>query len=145
MENYFQWRRSVIMKVPLWNSVGGPGTPLLNFEGGPGVPLLNFRGPRVPLLNLEGGLRSQGPGPTFTPCQFTSHFLLHCPPFNYERYTLLSTLKNINCKLIELTKSSLSQTLLYGNTLLDKEKTRILNPTIEYILSTERFKESLVQ
>ena len=45
----------------------------------------------------------------------TSHFLLHCPAFNDERYTLLSTLNNTDCKLLELTKSSLSQTLLYGN------------------------------
>ena len=52
----------------------------------------------------------------------TSHFLLHCPSFNVERYTLLSTLNKIDCKLLELTKSSLSQTLLYGNTLFDKEK-----------------------
>ena len=75
----------------------------------------------------------------------TSHFLLHCSTFNDERYTLLSILNNIDCKLLELTKSSLSQTLLYGNTLFDKEnKTRILNATIEYILSTERFKEPLI-
>ena len=52
----------------------------------------------------------------------TSHFLLHCPSFNDERSTLLSTLNKIYCKFLELTKSSLSQTLLYGNTLFDKEK-----------------------
>ena len=75
----------------------------------------------------------------------TSHFLLHCPTFNDERYTFLSTLNNIDCSLLELTKSSLLQTLLYGNTLFDKEKnTRILNATIEYILSTERFDEPLI-
>ena len=75
----------------------------------------------------------------------TSHFLLHCPTFNEERYTLLSTLNNIDCRLLELTKSSLSQTLLYGNTLFDKEKnTRILNSTTECILSTGRFEEPLI-
>ena len=75
----------------------------------------------------------------------TSHFILHCPTFNDERCTLLSTLNNIDCKLLELTKSSLSQTLLYGNTLFDKEKnTRILNATIECILSTGRFEEPLI-
>ena len=51
--------------VPLLNFVGGPEVPLLNFEGGLGVPLLNFRG--VPGLESRGH-RSQGPGPTFTPC-----------------------------------------------------------------------------
>ena len=71
----------------------------------------------------------------------TSHFLLHCPTFNDERYTLLSTLNNIDRKLLELTKSSLPQTLLLGNTLFDQGKnTRILNATIEYIL----FEESLI-
>ena len=69
----------------------------------------------------------------------TSHFLLHCPTFNDERYTLLSTLHKIDYKLLELTNSSLSQTLLHGNT-SDKEKnTLIPNSTIEYILSTCRF------
>ena len=68
----------------------------------------------------------------------TSHFLLHCPTFNDERYTLLSILNNIDCKFLELTKSSLSQTLLLGNTLSDTEKnTLILNATTEYILSTD--------
>ena len=52
----------------------------------------------------------------------TSHFLLHFPTFNDERYTLLSTLNKIDCKILELTKSSLSQTLLYGNKLFDKGK-----------------------
>ena len=51
-----------------------------------------------------------------------SHFLLHCPTFNDERYTILSTLNKTDCKLLELTKSYLPQTLLYGNTLFDKEK-----------------------
>ena len=57
----------------------------------------------------------------------------------------MSTFNKINCKLLELTKPSLSQTLLYGNTLFDKEKkTLFLNATIEYILSTERFEEPLI-
>ena len=64
---------------------------------------------------------------------------------NDERYTLLSTLNEMYCKLLELTNSPLSQTLLYGNTLFDKEKgALILNTTIEYVLSTERFKEPLI-
>ena len=52
----------------------------------------------------------------------TSQFLLHCPTFNDERYTLLSTLNNVDCKLLEFTKSFFSQTLLYGNALFDKAK-----------------------
>ena len=39
--------------------------------------------------------------------EFTSHFLLLCPTFNDELYTLLNTLNKIDCKLLKLTKSSL--------------------------------------
>ena len=64
---------------------------------------------------------------------------------HFERSTLLSTLNKIDCKLLQLTKPSLSQALLYGNTIFDKEKnTLILNATIEYILSTERLEEPLI-
>ena len=66
----------------------------------------------------------------------TSHFLLHCPRFNDERYIPLSTLNKTNFKLLELANSPLSQTPLHGNTL-------ILNTTIKHILSTERFEEAL--
>ena len=48
----------------------------------------------------------------------TSHFLLHCPIYNNDGSYLLSTIKNIDCKLLEITDSSLSQALLYGNHLL---------------------------
>ena len=75
----------------------------------------------------------------------TSHFFLHCPSFNDERYTLLCTLNEIDSKLLELTQSSVSQTLIYGNTLFDKEKnTLVLNATIEHILSTETFGDPLI-
>ena len=68
--------------------------------------------------------------------ELTSHFLLHCPIFNHTRYTLLSTLNNMD--------SYLTQTLLYGCTSFDSEtNTFVLNVTIDYILSTERFEEPL--
>ena len=53
----------------------------------------------------------------------TSHFLLHCPTFNDERYTLLSTLNNIDCKLLELTKPSLLPTFYMATHYLIKKKT----------------------
>ena len=48
----------------------------------------------------------------------TEHFLLHCPEFVNERRTLLSTLGNFNCNLLENTSKVLIQTLLFGNTSL---------------------------
>ena len=72
--------------------------------------------------------------------QSTSHFLLHCPIFLDKRHTLLNTLNSIYCKILELTDSYLTQTLLCGS--LDSEtNTLVLNATIDYILSNERFEE----
>ena len=64
--------------------------------------------------------------------------------YNDERYTLLSTIKNIDCRLLDVTETVLIKALLFGNCSVDAEtNTQILNPTIEYILSTKRFDESL--
>ena len=74
----------------------------------------------------------------------TYHFLLHCPIFHDKSHTLLSTLNNIDSKLLERNDSYLTQTLLFGSTSFDSEtNTFVLNATIDYILSTERFEEHL--
>ena len=74
----------------------------------------------------------------------TSHFLLHCPIYNNERSSLLSTIRNIDCKLLENTDSLLTQALLYGNPSLDiNTNSLILNAAIDFILSTKRFEEAL--
>ena len=52
----------------------------------------------------------------------------------HTRLTLLSTIGNINYKLLENTDSNLTQTLLFGNTSFD-------NATINFILLTKRFDE----
>ena len=63
----------------------------------------------------------------------------------YLEYLECLILNKTNCKLLELTNSSLSQTLLYGIALSEKENTTlILNATTEYILSIERFEETLI-
>ena len=74
----------------------------------------------------------------------TSHFLLHCPIFHDKRHTLLSTLDNIDSKILESNDSYLTQTFLFGSTSFDSEtNTLVLNATIDYILSTERFEQPL--
>ena len=57
MENYFQWKSVIVMKVPLLNFVGDPGTSPLNSEVGSGFPLINFRGDPGPTFKLWGGCR----------------------------------------------------------------------------------------
>ena len=75
----------------------------------------------------------------------TSHFLLHCPVFHDKRHSLLSTLNNIDSKILESTYSYLTQTLLFGCTSFHSEtKTLVLNATIDYILYTEISEEPLL-
>ena len=58
--------------------------------------------------------------------------------------SLLNTIRNIDCKLLEITNSSLTQTLLYGNPSFDIiTNSLILNATIDFILSTKTFEEAL--
>ena len=64
--------------------------------------------------------------------------------FSTVLYSLLSTLNNIDRKILESTDSYLTQTLLFGCTSFDLEtNTLVLNATIDFILSTERFEEPL--
>ena len=69
-----------------------------------------------------------------TEVESTSHFLLYCPIYNNDRSSLLSTIRNIDCKLLENTRCSLTQTLLHGNPSLD-----IITNSIQctYIFSLE--------
>ena len=65
---------------------------------------------------------------------------------NDESHTLLSTMKNIDCRLLDVTEIVLIKTLLVGNFSVDAHtNTQILNATSEYILTTKRFDESLFQ
>ena len=55
-----------------------------------------------------------------------------------------STLNNIDSKILDSNDSYLTQTLLFGSTSFDSEtNTLVLNATIDYILSTERFEQPL--
>ena len=75
----------------------------------------------------------------------TEHFLLHCPQFVNERRTLLSTLGNFNCSLLENTSKVLTQTLLFGTTSLSpNDNSKILSATIDFILSSKRFDKQLI-
>ena len=74
----------------------------------------------------------------------TTNFLLQRPIYNNYRSSLLSTIRNIDCKLLEITDSSLAHTLLYENPSFDIiTNSLVLNATIDFILSTKRFEEAL--
>ena len=92
----------------------------------------NFKEPLNPLCKFGHGIES------------TTHFFLHCPLFTNERYTLLSTLSSIDCNLLNNTDFVLTKTLLFGNFSLNSNKNlELLNATIDYILSINRFDEAV--
>ena len=74
-----------------------------------------------------------------------SHFFFQCPVYNNDRSSRLSTIRNNDCKLLENTDTSLTQTLLYGNSSLDiNTNSPILNATINFILSAKGFEEAFI-
>ena len=73
-----------------------------------------------------------------------THFFLHCPFFINERRTLLSTICSLDSKLFDCTDYDLTQTLLFGNTSQTScNNFKIINASIDYILSSKRFDEPL--
>ena len=74
----------------------------------------------------------------------TMHFFLHCTNFLIPRQTLFQKIRNIDNNILSQSETQLTQTLLYGNQSYHPSINRlIINSTIEYIISTERFKCSL--
>ena len=45
----------------------------------------------------------------------TSHYILHCPTYSDERQALPSTIKNIDCRLLDVIEIILIKTLLFEN------------------------------
>ena len=70
----------------------------------------------------------------------TVHFFLHRRNFTTQRQTLLNKLKSINASIMTENENSVVRTLLFGrpdfNYSTNKE---IINATISFILTTERF------
>ena len=73
------------------------------------------------------------------------HFFLHYPLLcSNERRPLLNSLVNIDHMLLDNYNFSLTQILLFGNTIFNAiVNTKIINLTIDFVLSTERLDEPL--
>ena len=73
-----------------------------------------------------------------------THFFLHCPFFINERHTLRNAIRSLDSKLLDCTDYDLTQTLLFGNTSQTSSNNfKIINASIDYILSSKRFDEPL--
>ena len=74
----------------------------------------------------------------------TSHYFLHCPLFHAERSSLLNNIKEIDSAIFNRSDSVVTRILLYGNeSFKDEVNLLILNATIDFVLSTNRFDEPL--
>ena len=70
----------------------------------------------------------------------TNHFLLQYSLFLKKRQALLNKICDIDSSLIDRNENFLSYTLLFGKeNMNDSDNAHIINATIQYILSTERF------
>ena len=73
----------------------------------------------------------------------STHYLLLCPTYTNKRLTLLNKIKSITCSILEFSDAVVTKILLLGdNTLSDSSN--ILNSTIDYIMSTKRFDDSIL-
>ena len=71
----------------------------------------------------------------------TSHYFLHCPLFHPERSTLRNNIKEIDSTILIKSESVVIGILLCGDKSFKDEV--ILNVTIDFILSINRFDEPL--
>ena len=74
----------------------------------------------------------------------TSHYFLHCPLFHAEQSTLLNNITETDSTIFNKSESVMTHILLYGDeSFKDEVNLLILNATINFVLSTNRFDEPL--
>ena len=79
-----------------------------------------------------------------TEVETTAHFLLHCPNYLDERKTLLDSIKSVISNILERSDSFINNVFLFDDISLDGSSNAIiLNATIIYITSTNRFDGSI--
>ena len=69
----------------------------------------------------------------------TAHFLLHCPNFNTQRQTLFDKIATIDANILIENENNINILLFGKPSSEDRFNKQILNASIEFILSTERF------
>ena len=88
----------------------------------------NFQDSIDPMCSCNSGIET------------TAHFLLHCPNFNTQRQTLFDKIATIDANILIENENNIINILLFGKpNSEDRFNKQILNASIEFILSTERF------
>ena len=92
----------------------------------------NFQDSIDPMCNCGSGIET------------TIHFFLHCANFNTQRQTLFDKTATIDTNILTENDDSIISVLLFGKQNCEKSCNKlIINAAIEFILSTERFSNSL--
>ena len=92
----------------------------------------NFQDSIDPMCNCGSGIET------------TVHFLLHCPNFITQRQTLFDKIATIDDNILKENEDIFVNVLLFGKpNIEDCLNKKVLNATIEFILSTERFENPL--
>ena len=74
----------------------------------------------------------------------TIHFFLHCINFNIQRQALFDKIATIDANILSEDEHSIVNTLLFGKPNCENPFNKaMLNASIEYILSAERFNNPL--
>ena len=72
----------------------------------------------------------------------TSHYFPNCPLFHVEQSTFLNNINKINSTIFNKSESVVTRIVLYGDESFKYEvNLLILNATIDFVLSTNRFDE----
>ena len=75
----------------------------------------------------------------------STHFLLHCSNYSNERLTFLNIIRNIDSNNLSKNDLKVTETLLYGGSSYDDTKnTLIMNATMEFLFTSQRFDVPLV-
>ena len=84
------------------------------------------------MCNCNGGIET------------TAHFLLHCPMFNTQRKALFDKIATIDTNILSENEDNIVNILLFGKpNREDYFNKQILNASIQFLLSTERFDKPL--
>ena len=76
--------------------------------------------------------------------RFISYFFLHCANFNIQRQILFDKIATIDANILTKNEDIIVNTLLFGKPNSENSFNKaMLNASIEYILSTERFNNPL--
>ena len=74
----------------------------------------------------------------------TNQFILHRPYYENEPHILLASIRSIKSSFLDQNDNNIVKTLLYGfNSLSETQNTSILNATMEFLITSNRFEEQL--